>query len=202
MASSLLANGQWRKASLVRSLVATALWSLSAVDAHWCRLATTGFKRYIPFSWADPHLIAAGLNEDDPLYSETNEGEEEEDQVEISSNEPLDGLGLDEVDMAKIKEALQHISQGLDMPSHPSAGLGASRAQTPIHCGLLKWIIHLNKLHGSTITIHKQPQNAVILQPLASWCWRDLLAGPRGDPPLFDTNGVVRIEVDKWLKKI
>ncbi|KAI9444417.1 hypothetical protein BJY52DRAFT_1194328 [Lactarius psammicola] len=314
MASSLLANGQWRKASLVRSLVATALWSLSAVDAHWCRLATTGDERYIPFSRADPHLIAAGvpeveppqdpsllpeagLNEDDPLYSETDEGEEEEDQVEISSDELPDGLGLDEVDMAEIKEALQHISQGLDMPSQPSAGLGArcqmarpfnapdikqelkSRlkyicptgesnllatfqrtlstsltlfsaaehkppfttafqngsfiltnsmgppvslplekfreaaalsttrlkncVEAALPAGISIYDIPVHRLTDdfSSVAIHKQPQNAVILQPLASRCWRDLLAGPRGDPPLFDSNGVVRIEVDKWLKK-
>ncbi|KAI9459637.1 hypothetical protein BJY52DRAFT_1222944 [Lactarius psammicola] len=75
----------------------------------------------------DPHLIAAdvpkveppqdpsllpdaGLNEDDPLYSEMDKKKEKEDQVEISSDELLDGLGLDKVDMAEIKEALQHIS--------------------------------------------------------------------------------------------
>ena len=118
---------------------------------------------------ADPHLIAAGvpeveppqdpsllpeagLNEDDPLYSETDEGEEEEDQVEISSDELPDGLGLDEVDMAEIKEALQHISQGLDMPSHLSAGLGARcQMARPFNAPDIKqWVlIHLSFSHSS-----------------------------------------------------
>lgn len=130
LASSLMASGKWQKASLVRSLVTTAIWSLSAIDAHWCRLATIGvqLEEYTPLSLADSNLTANGLEDIEPpgnthnvdknilLYDETDE-DEEDDQVETSGNEIA--YGFDKVDMAKIKKALQQISNMLDMADQP-----------------------------------------------------------------------------------
>lgn len=131
LASSLMASGKWQKASLVRSLVTTAIWSLSAIDAHWCRLATTGVQpeEYTSLlSPADSNLTADGLAEIEPpnnpdnvdknvlLDDETDE-DEEDDKLEASGDELADGLN--KVDMAKINKALQQILNALEMADCP-----------------------------------------------------------------------------------
>lgn len=51
----------------------------------------------------------------------------------------------------------------------------------------------------SSIAIHKQPHNLAILQPFISQYWTRLLAGSNPDKALFNKQGVIRVEVDKWL---
>lgn len=46
----------------------------------------------------------------------------------------------------------------------------------------------------SSVVIHKQPQNALILQLLVSQYWRALLVGPSGGKVLFYSNGVVHVD--------
>jgi hypothetical protein len=133
LACSLMGNGQWRKASLVRSLVTTAQWSLSAIDAHWCRLATTGDERYVPFSSAESHLITPDISEIQPpndpapadtnnlLYNETDEESGEEDGIETSGDELSHNLDFGVIDMVELEETLQRISRVLDTPDSPNS---------------------------------------------------------------------------------
>lgn len=53
----------------------------------------------------------------------------------------------------------------------------------------------------SSIAIHKQNHNVAILQPFISQYWTKLLVGPSTDRVLFNTQGVIRVEVDQWLTK-
>jgi hypothetical protein len=48
----------------------------------------------------------------------------------------------------------------------------------------------------SSIPLHLQPQNTSVLEPIISVCWKQLLAGP-----LFNGAGVIRAEVDRWLRQ-
>lgn len=144
LACSLMESGEWRKASLARSFIGTALWSLSGIDAHWCRSATTGNEEYIPFSPVESPLITISeveppndpdvltntslheVNANDPSYDETDESEEE-DNIATSDDELPHGLDFGEIDMVELEETLQRISRVLDTPDSPNSESGQAR---------------------------------------------------------------------------
>ena len=78
-----------------------------------------------------------------------------------------------------------------------------SCVEAALPSGVSIYDIPVNRLTDdfSSVAIHKQPQHAILLQPLVSKYWRALLAGPGGGKALFDDDGVVRVEVDHWLQK-
>jgi hypothetical protein len=131
LAGSISNTGQWRKASLVRSFVTTALWSLRAIDAHWCRLALSEDENYVPFSLEDPHLIipdvpAATSANSDNMGLDDGSGDEQEDEQEgedegcgdygDNDRDTLSGLEFGAINAEEITETLQRVSQMLDTP--------------------------------------------------------------------------------------
>jgi hypothetical protein len=146
LADSLLSNGQWRKASLVRSFVTTALWSLRAIDAHWCRHTLSQDENYVPFSLEDlPHFTVPDVPAVEPS-SPTNantydidphdgSGDEQEDEengrAEVFGDgeidhDPSSGFGVGSIDADEIEETLQRISKMLDTPDNENLATGNS----------------------------------------------------------------------------
>lgn len=52
----------------------------------------------------------------------------------------------------------------------------------------------------SPMGLHKQLRNAECLRSISSKCWKEILEGGRDGRALFDKNGVIRTEVDRWLE--
>ena len=150
LADSISSNGLWRKASLVRSFVTTALWSLRAINAHWCRLAISQKTNYTPFSSEDAHSTipeelaitppnrspAIDTNsyeidlDGDTIYEldgkrmEEDDGDREDgDDWEIDRESPS-GLEVGPIDEGEVKETLRRISQLLDTPDREDSATG------------------------------------------------------------------------------
>jgi len=108
------------------------IWSLRAIDAHWCRLALLQEENYIPFSLEDsrsiildiptvepPNPLNAGLDDglDDELGGET-EGEDEEDREDRDiDHEQLPSPKVGPIEEGEITETLRRVSQVLDIPA-------------------------------------------------------------------------------------
>jgi hypothetical protein len=76
----------------------------------------------------DPAVLGfSNMDKNDTLYDKTDESGEES-QAETSDDELLDGLGLNEVDMAELKEALQKISRALDTLDGSNTGCELARS--------------------------------------------------------------------------
>jgi hypothetical protein len=145
LADSILSNGRWRKASLVQSFITTVLWSLRAIDAHWCRLTISQKDNYIPFSAEDARLTAPGALAIEPsshlpainanLYEIDLDGDainELDGEIEKDEGDGGDGddgdidhpssLDVGPIDEGEIKETLQRILQALDTPDRAGNG--------------------------------------------------------------------------------
>jgi hypothetical protein len=153
LADSISNIGQWRKASLVRSFVSTALWSLRAIDAHWCRLALSGDENYVPFSLEDPRSIipdvpavepsnlvppATSANSDDMGLDDGSGDEEDELEGEDegcgdygdSDRDTPSGLEFGSINAEEITEILQRVSQKLDTPDGGNLATGGGESLT------------------------------------------------------------------------
>ena len=134
LTNSILSNGQWHKAFLVQSFVTTMLWSLQAINAHWCWLALSQDEDYVLLLLEDSISIIPAVEPLNPpvavgkksyaIDSDGNPGDKQEDELEG------DGVGCENdlndehsllfsfksgsMDMEDIKETLQHILQMLD----------------------------------------------------------------------------------------
>lgn len=102
-----------------------------------------------------------------------------------------------------------HVDSPVSLPLQTfreAASLSSNDFKTHVEAalptGVLIYDIQINGLTDDFASgaIHQQPQNAALLQPLISEYWKRLLAGPKGGQALFNKDGVVRTEVDRWLK--
>jgi hypothetical protein len=68
-------------------------------------------------------------------------------------------------------------------------------AALPTNASIHDLPVHLLTDDFSSVPLHLQPQNTSVLEPIISECWKRLLAGP-----LLNEAGVIRAEVDRWLR--
>ena len=128
LAASLLHTGQWKKGSIVKSLASTVLWTLTAIDAHWCRLSTTGDEVYTPFS---PDFVTLDMPDVEPpnfspvspdtssneIDLEDDSGDETDEMGhgdDVEADSLLRGLELSQIDAAEVQSLLKRISPALD----------------------------------------------------------------------------------------
>jgi hypothetical protein len=127
LACSFLPDGNWCKASLIKSLVTTILWTLSAIDAHWCQLAIAGVEHYILFLPEELKTMTLGISQVNPpdhtvdtmlndlnMDDDEDEDEDEDDVGETGGDDQSGLLKLVDIDKIEVQEILQCISQALD----------------------------------------------------------------------------------------
>ena len=147
LAYGLLPDGNWRKAASIKSSVTAILWALSAIDAHWCRLAIAGVEHYIPFSPGEletmtpsisqvnppDHTVDTMLNDlnMDDLNMDDDEDDDEDDEDETGGDNQsglLQGLKLGDINKIEVQEILQHISRVLDIPESRDEDFNKARS--------------------------------------------------------------------------